>query len=256
MKDNEFPKIIQKYIKDMTCIRDTIGCSESSVYCFTNHDNVLYLKVQKSSTEFEHEKKMIQWLQERLPTPQIVTQFKEQGYDYLLMTKAIGEMACSEKYLNDPEKLVRLLATGIKMLQGVDIAECPFDSTLKNKLNIAKKRVENNEVDMSDWEENTPFKSPKELYNYLVENQPDEELVFSHGDYCLPNVFFDNNKVTGFIDLGDAGIADKWQDIALCMRSLEHNLQNKKYIDLFFELIDIKPNYEKINYYILLDELF
>lgn len=255
MKDNELPKIIQKYIKEMSCIRNTVGCSKSSVYCFSNNDKVLYLKVLKTTTEFEHEKKIMQWLQDRLPVPRIVAQCKEQGYDYLLMTKAIGEMACSEKYLNDPETLVRLLATGIKMLQGVDISECPFDCTLKNKLSIAKKRVENNEVDMSDWEENTEFSSPKDLYDYLVANQPDEELVFSHGDYCFPNVFFDNKKVTGFIDLGDAGISDKWHDIALCVRSLEHNFKSKKYTDLFFECLDIKPNYEKISYYILLDEL-
>ncbi len=75
-------------------------------------------------------------------------------------------------------------------------------------------------------------------------------------DYCLPNVFFHKGKVTGFIDLGRAGISDKCQDIALCVRSLEHNLKNKKYTDLLFQCLNIEPNYEKINYYILLDELF
>lgn len=62
--------------------------------------------------------------------------------------------------------------------------------------------------------------------------------------------------MSGFIDLGRAGIADKWQDIALCVRSLKHNVQDHKYIDLLFKHLDIEPNYEKIKYYILLDELF
>ena len=56
-----------------------------------------------------------------------------------------------------------------------------------------------------------------------MNNQPKEELVFTHGDYCLPNSFIKDNKTVGFIDLGNAGIADKWQDLALCIRSLEHN---------------------------------
>ncbi len=256
MQNNEFPKIMQQYIKGMTCSKDSLGCSEASVYCFTNYDNILYLKVEKINPEFEHEQKIMEWLQERLHVPQIVAQCREQGYDYLLMTKAVGEMACSEQHLNNPTKLVRLLATGINILQAVDISNCPFDCTLKSKLNIARQRIENNEIDMKDWEENTSYSSPKELYDYLVANQPKEELVLSHGDYCLPNVFLDNENVIGFIDLGRAGIADIWQDIALCVRSLEYNLKSKKYTDLLFECLNIKPDYEKINYYILLDELF
>lgn len=109
---------------------------------------------------------------------------------------------------------------------------------------------------MSDWEEDSAFNSPEELYKYLISNQPDEEIVFSHGDYCLLNVFFNEGNVTGFIDLGRAGMADKWQDIALCVRSLQYNLQNNKYTDLLFKYLEIEPDYEKIKYYILLDELF
>ena len=48
--------------------------------------------------------------------------------------------------------------------------------------------------------------------------------MFVHGDFCLPNVFFADGKVSGFIDLGDAGIADRWYDIALGYRSLKHNV--------------------------------
>jgi len=43
----------------------------------------------------------------------------------------IGNMACSEQYIKDPDNLVRLLAAGIKILQVVDISDCPFDCTLK-----------------------------------------------------------------------------------------------------------------------------
>lgn len=256
MKNNTLPQIIQEYVKDMVSTKDTIGCSSASIYSYTNYDKELYLKIEKTNPEFEHEQKILKWLQDRLPVPKIVAQCKENGYDYLLMTKAIGEISCSEQYLNNPETLVMLLAEGIKMLQAVNISDCPFDCTLKNKLNIARERIENGQIDMYDWEENTQFNSPEELYDYLIINQHEEEIVFSHGDYCLPNVFLNEETVTGFIDLGRAGIADRWQDIALCVRSLRHNLKNEKYIDLLFEYLEIQPNYEKIRYYILLDELF
>ena len=173
-----------------------------------------------------------------------------------LLTKAVGEMAFSEQYLKDPMKLVSLLSVGIKILQAVDISDCPFDCTLKNTLKFLWNRVINNEVDMNNWKESTEFNTPKELYDYLLVNQPEEELVFSHGDYCLPNVLFDNEKVTGFIDLGNAGISDKWEDIASCIRSLELNLKSNEYTNLFLECLKIKPDYKKINYYSLLNELY
>jgi len=72
----------------------------------------------------------------------------------------------------------------------------------------------------------------------------------------LPNIFFNNRSVSGFIDLSNCGIADKWQDIALCVRSLKHNLGNENYTDLLFEELGIKIDNDKIKYYILLDELF
>lgn len=61
---------------------------------------------------------------------------------------------------------------------------------------------------------------------WLVANQPAEDIVFSHGDYCLLDVFVHENKIIEFIDLGRAGIGDKYQDIALCYWSLVHNFDD------------------------------
>jgi aminoglycoside phosphotransferase len=252
------PQKINEYTKEMVYEKNEVGCSKAKLYHLIDKDKEYYLKVEKTNHIFEHEQKIMQWLQGRLPVPKIVAQCSEQGVDYLLMTKAIGEMAISEQYLKNPVELVRLLAAGIKMLQEVRVLDCPFDYSLKNTLEYAGERVKNGKVDMNDWKENTKrlYNSPKALYDYLIANQPEEELVFSHGDYCLPNVFFDNGKATGFIDLGSAGIADKWQDIATCVRSLEFNLKSKEYTNLFFECLAIKPDYKKIEYYLLLNELF
>ena len=157
------------------------------------------------------------------------------------------------------EQTVKLLADGLLMLQKIDISSCPYISNLDYKLKEALYNIENNLVDMGDFEEGNEFTSPMELYQWLVENRPLEELCFTHGDYCLPNIFINDNEVSGFIDVGRGGIADKWQDIALCVRSLGYNLRHtdpKAYVSLLFEHLGIEPNEEKIRYYILLDELF
>ena len=76
--------------------------------------------------------------------------------------------------------------------------------------------------------------------------------------------FIDNGEFTGLIDLDDVRIGDKWRDIALCYRSLKWNSEgvygDKIYPnvnpDQLFDALGIEPNWEKIRYFILLDELF
>ena len=87
--------------------------------------------------------------------------------------------------------------------------------------------------------------------------------MLSHGDLCLPNIFLTENGISGFIDLGDAGVGDRWRDIALCHRSLRHNADGsygsvKKDVnpDELFSLLGIRPDPEKLRWYLLLDELF
>lgn len=81
--------------------------------------------------------------------------------------------------------------------------------------------------------------------------------VLSHGDFCLPNVLAQGDSICGFIDLGRAGVADKWQDIALCYRSLQHNFDGtygSSYEGFepgaLFEVLGIEPDWEKIRYYL------
>lgn len=177
-------------------------------------------------------------------------------------------MSCDEYFLENPNELLKLLANALKMLWKIDVSTCPRVRDLQTEINEARYRVENNLVDLEDVEPDTfgenGFKNPNELLKWLEENTPEYEPVFSHGDFCLPNILIENNEISGFIDLGDAGIGDKWRDIALCYRSLKHNFDGtyggKVYPnfdpDLLFTYLEIEPNYKKIKYYLLLDELF
>ena len=145
------------------------------------------------------------------------------------------------------------------MLWTVDVSGCPSKRHLDYKLEQASLRVSeglqfDHEPDTYGREE---FENAEELLLWLKEHRPEEETVFSHGDYCLPNIFAEDNRISGFIDLGRAGTADIWQDIALCVRSLEYNTgKNEGYVNLLFEELGMAPDWDKIRYYVLLDELF
>ncbi len=54
-------------------------------------------------------------------------------------------------------------------------------------------------------------------------DQPDESLVFTHGDYCLPNIIIEGRELSGVIDWDYAGLADPYADFASCVWSMGYN---------------------------------
>jgi aminoglycoside 3'-phosphotransferase II len=112
-------------------------------------------------------------------------------------------------------------------------------------------------VDLDDLDEVRKGRLGHELFGELVDRRPSsEDCVFVHGDYCLPNIFFKGDRLTGFVDLGRCGMADRYQDLALLCRSLKYNLGKdmvKVVTDVYGRgLLD--P--ERLDYYCLLDEFF
>jgi len=262
---NKLPKSISNRINDLTWTCDDIGMSNSTVLLFDD----MVLKIEKVSRFSEHERILIDWLDGILPVPKIIVTEIQEGYHFLLMSKLSDEMACSDNSLQNMEDTVKALAHGLKMLWQVDITDCPCSNMVSDKMIQAKYNIKNNLVDMDNFNPETftseGFLDVPDLFNWLDNNRPKEDLVFSHGDLCLPNIFVSGCETTGFIDWGNGGVADRWQDIALCVRSLRYNCMEyidcseekyQKYKDLLFKELGIEADEEKIRYYILLDELF
>ncbi|MGN0520759.1 MAG: APH(3') family aminoglycoside O-phosphotransferase [Candidatus Fimenecus sp.] len=258
------PKSIADKIKGKYWTADTVGESDSNVYLLKN----AVLKIEKTGENANREAEALQWLCGKLPVPQVLNFEQENGFNYLLMSKIHGVPVC-DMCAGDVETTVATLADGLKQLWRVDISACPLDSRLNKRLPQAKYNIENGLVDTEDFEPDTlgknGFADLDALYDFLKTHQPAEDLVFTHGDYCLPNLFAENGKIVGFIDLGKAGVADRWQDIALCVRSLQYNLCDLcgnphdvflKAKNKLYSLLNIQEDTEKLRYYILLDELF
>lgn len=260
----DLPDSIKKRINTERYSLDEIGMSDANVLLFD--DTVL--KIQTPSRESSQELLALDWLYGKLPVPKIIANDEVQEKSYLLMERCPGQMACDNSYLSQPERLISALANILKQLWTVDVSDFPYSYSLRDKLEEATRNVEDAKIDINEAELGTfgpdAFDNPQALLKWLISNQPDEELVFSHGDFCLPNIFLRNEQLTGLIDLGRAGIGDKYCDIALAYRSLKHNMQTFYGNDidevynplLLFEHLGMEANWDKINYYILLDELF
>jgi kanamycin kinase/aminoglycoside 3'-phosphotransferase-3 len=209
----------------------------------------------------------MRWSEGKIPVPKILCHVVEDDVSYLLMEKMEGVMACSESLLKRPEVLTRALADGIRLLWGADTAGCPRTRTLPQLLEEARYNIDHGRVDMDNVQPETfgenGFRNPEDLLKWLIANPIPSEPVLSHGDYCLPNVFVKDGRFRGYIDTGDLCIGEKWRDIALCYRSLRDNLggvYGGKVYDFdpnrLFDALEIEPDWEKIRYHLLLDELF
>lgn len=264
---------------------ETIGKSKASLFMFDmpNAADSMVLKAETVSESSMREHKALIWLDGRVPVPKVVGHHVSNGMSYLLMSKVKGRMLCDPSILSNRRRLLKSVVAALRTLWSVDVSSCPLDSGLDRDLEIAAYNVEHWLVDFSldssgGYDLPSGVVSATDLLRWLQGNRPrmDEgDRVFSHGDLCLPNVLVDCKGIAGFVDLGGAGWADRWRDIAICVRSLKDNLVGcyaKGYAASmglcegelpfgpfddkeFFDVLGIAPNEEKLRYYTLLDKL-
>jgi len=238
----------------------TIGESGAYTYMLSDESGQnRYLKImpRQLNLSMEREVDLLKWLEGKLPVPKVLLFIHDSEYEYFLMTEVKGIHSCAPSFESDLPKLVRLLAKGLRMIHSVDIKDCPFDQRLSIKLKEAEYRTVNGLVDEDDFDDIRKGRKAIDLFQELIATKPaEEDLVFTHGDYCLPNIIINNGDIGGFIDWGRGGIADRYQDIALVARSLAYNF-GEKWIPLLFKEYGMdKIDYSKIEYYKLLDEFF
>ena len=262
--DLQLPESIRRYVSGKAYTTDAVGMSKAQICVFDD----CVLKIDTIRDRNDETVEMMRWLDGKLPVPKVICYERDAACQYLLMSKVPGRMSCDEYFLSHPKELVARLAEALNRLWNVDISDCPRIRDLDAELQEARYRVENGLVNVENVEPTTfgpgGFRDPAELLRWLENHRPDYEPVLSHGDLCLPNIFIDGDRVSGFIDLGECGVGDRWRDIALCYRSLRWNAEGAfggaAYPDvdpqMLFDALGIEPNMEKIRYYTLLDELF
>lgn len=217
--------------------------------------NNFVVKIQTQSLQNEYLN--YQFLQEKVPVPHIHFYQTWHNQDVLCMTQVKGKVLGDCIGVLEDTEIVRRYAHALKQLHEIPILNAPILQSTQQKVMEAGIRVTNQLVDIEDLEEENQEIGITDLYKKLCANIPQKaDLVFTHGDYCFDNLLFDDTKLTGFIDIGRGGIADKYQDIALAVRSIRGEL-SEELLPLFFETYGISEiSREKIDFFLLLDEFF
>lgn len=234
------------------------GLSPSQVFRLESpNKNSLYLKTSPRIPGFSllQEKMRLDWLKNRLSVPEVLLFSEDENTDYLLLSEIPGSPASDDSLKNNIPRVIEHLVNGLKMIHKLPIKNCPFDERLDYKIKLVKERMLKCLVDETDFDEERQGRTTEDAFRELVETKPAENLVFTHGDYCLSNVIFKDGKLNGFVDWGNAGVADRYQDIALLTRSILHNF-GEDLTKNVFEIYGVEPDLQKLHFYRLLDEFF
>ena len=261
-KIKQMPASIAAVLGGQTGKTDGLGKSRAQVLLFDEY----VLKIRPEHDPDTADVQILQWLDGKVPVPQVAAHEVRDGQDWLLMTRIRGKELCKPEVMGNAALLLDCMAEALHTLWAIPVADCPFERTVEDNLSHAGAAILAGRFDPSDCEPETfgpgGFENPEALLNWLKSNPPQQDRVVTHGDFCLPNIFTDGKRFAGLIDVGNVGAGDRWMDLALGWRSLKHN-SDGHYGKVFpnidpddlFRAAGVPKDEEKLRYYILLDEL-
>ncbi|MGE8547189.1 MAG: APH(3') family aminoglycoside O-phosphotransferase [Alcaligenes sp.] len=239
--------------------RQTIGASGADVFRIVRAGQPdVFLKTEPATalSELPGEIERLRWMaQVGLPAPAVLDALRHEGRHYLLMSAVPGQDMATAFDLQ-PALVLRVAAMALRILHETPIEDCPFDHRLEHRLADAGRRLQAGLVDESAFDGPRQGWSAAQVWEELLASRPDtQDLVVTHGDACLPNLMLEGKWFTGFIDCGRLGVADRFQDLALTARSIEHNF-GPQWVDVFFQEYGLEADEGRMEFYRLLDEFF
>ncbi len=196
------------------------------------------------------------WAAPYLPVP-VVVALVEAGDATILLTEALpGHDATSAVWRDDLPGLVRALGRGLRRFhEAVGEEWCSFRFDLAHALAHVEDRVRRDDIRAGGFHHEHAHLTPAGALAELETLAPDgEDLVVCHGDYCAPNVLLQRGRVTGFVDLGELGAADRWWDVAVGAWSIGWNF-GEELEALFYESYGIAPDPGRVAFFRLLYDL-
>lgn len=220
------PAGLSRWVAGRRWFRDRVGQSGCAVYRLARDgEDDLYLKMAGTETlsDLVDEMVRLRWLAGYLPVPPLHGFGLEGGGGWMLTGRLPGRTAY-RLLEEDPAAapaLAASLARFLRRLHAIPVERCPFNADHALRLAAAKDRMEAGLVEEEDFDEARLGKSAQAVWDEMLVAMPAAfDRVVTHGDFSLDNLLVVDGEVTGCIDLGRVGIADRWQDLAILWHSL------------------------------------
>jgi aminoglycoside phosphotransferase len=219
---------------------------------------VRYLKTRAAgaAVPVPAEAARLRWaLRAGLPVPRVLAACTAGQADWLLTDALPGLTAVTTELQADPGQLARLLGAGLRRFHQAPAAGCPFRFGPEQAMAQAIYRLRGGLVPPGDLHPEHAGLGTEAALAELTRLRPARaDLVVCHGDYCLPNVMITAGRVTGYLDLGQLAVADRWYDLAVGTWSVTWNL-GPGWEDEFLSGYGVRRDDQAIAFYRLIYDL-
>jgi kanamycin kinase len=181
------------------------------------------------------EAERLQWVAGRLPVPTVLEVGSTADGSHLATAPLDGRPGSDPSWHDRPAIAAAALGRALRLLHDtLPVRDCPY------RWDIARRR---DDIIAATGTLATPTAT-------LLAGAPaEDDLVVCCGDPCAPNTLLDEDGgVTGFLDLGRLGVADRWADLAVGSMSIDWNL-GVGHQSAFFAGYGIAPDRGRIAFY-------
>lgn len=243
-------------------LRNTVGEAGAAVYRLHGKAAApdLYCKhgTGDAAQDIIDEMTRLRWLIGRIAVPEVTHFLATADAAWLVTTALPGQTAYAllEAELASREGIVDALARFLRQIHAIDVHSCPFASDHLRRLPLARLRVAAGLVDEDDFDDARSGWTAAQVLSALEGLLPlAPDPVVTHGDFSLDNLLMRDGEVVGCIDTGRAGVADRYQDLAIMWNCLEEfgESAQSRFLEAYGEG---QPDQVKLQFHLLLDELF
>jgi aminoglycoside phosphotransferase len=216
------------------------------------------LKVAPSNDPFAvlSEVDRLEWIDRRLPCPKVLASAPlPTGGHAVVLSLPPGTRADGPDHVMRATRTVEYLAQALRFVHEIPTDNCPFSARLDLRMRSIKRRIHIDRYDPTAFTPPYNRYTVQRLYEILEESRPSEDDdVFTHGSFGLRSALLDQTGVSGIVDWGLAGVADRYVDLAAAVRSIADAL-GPELIPAFFQAYGLeRPDPRKLDFYALLAE--
>ncbi|MEU8782707.1 APH(3'') family aminoglycoside O-phosphotransferase [Streptomyces sp. NPDC048637] len=246
-----------------------VTSGESGAAVFRSADAARYAKCVPAADAvgLEAERDRVAWLGDQgIPGPRVLD-WHSGDAGACLVTSAVSGVPADQVPAADLRVSWERIADAVRRLHDVPVWECPFRRDLDAMVAVARDVVRRGAVNPEFLPVEQQHTPPAELLDRLapqVARRRDQEAadrVVCHGDLCLPNIVLDPQtlNVSGFIDLGRLGPADRYADLALLLANARETWPDEERARAadaaFAESYGIALDHDRLRFYLHLDPL-
>ncbi|MFE6234395.1 aminoglycoside 3'-phosphotransferase [Cellulosimicrobium sp. NPDC057862] len=210
---------------------EEVGSGESSSRVFVSKDGARYAKVASGDqvAALAGERDRVRWATDSgIRGPRLLG-WADAPDGAVLTTSAVAGTPADQVRPDQVRRAWENVVAAVGALHDVSTGGCPFDRGLRTMYALAQDVVAQGAVRREFLRPEQESRTGRDLLADLAaelplrQEQEVADLVVCHGDLCLPNILLDPEtlEVSGFVDLGRLGVADRHADLSLLLASAQ-----------------------------------